>query len=61
MDIMLEEVLHYLEFIEKLMFELEEQDALSIQAQEDIRMMNMRAQGLMEDCTNNLKFHKEKF
>jgi hypothetical protein len=24
-------------------------------------MMNMRAQGLMEDCTNNLKFHKEKF
>ncbi len=56
-----EEVVHYLEFIKKLVFELEEQIALSIQTQEDIRMMNMRAQGLMEDCANNLKLHKEKF
>jgi hypothetical protein len=61
MDVMPEEVVHYLGFIEKLVFDLEKQDALSIQTREDIRMMNMRAQGLMEDCVNNLKLHKEKF
>jgi hypothetical protein len=60
MDVVPKEVVHYLEFADKLVFELEEQDVLNIQTQKYIRMMNMRAQVLMEDHAKNLKFHKEK-
>ncbi len=61
MDVVLEEVINYLEFVETLTSKLEEHDVLSLHTKKYIMMMNMKAQGLMEDHVNNLKTHKEKF
>jgi len=57
---MLDKLLCYLEFSDKLVANLEESECLNMQTKEDIKTMSMKAQGLMEGFMNNLVAGKDK-
>lgn len=48
-----------MEFVDKLVSELEAQEHLSKQIRENIKLTNSHTQGLMDDHINNLKVNKE--
>ncbi len=54
------ELLHYLEFSNKLVADLEENECLNMRTRENIKTMSMKAQGLMEGFLNNLMVGKDK-
>jgi hypothetical protein len=59
--VVLDELLHYLEFSDKLVVNVKENECLNVKTREDIKTTSMKAQGLMEEFMNNLVVGKDKF
>lgn len=57
----LDKLLRYLEFSNKLVADLENSECLNVKTKEDIKTTSMKAQGLMEEFMNNLVAMKDKF
>ncbi len=55
MNIALEEIMQYVEFIEKFLLEVEEQECINKQIKQNIMFTNVKAHNTMEDHNNNLK------
>jgi hypothetical protein len=59
--VVLDELLHYLEFSDKLVANLEENECLNVKTRKGIKTTSMKTQGLMEEFMNNLVAGKDKF
>jgi hypothetical protein len=54
-NIALEEIMQYVEFIEKFLLEVEEQECINKQIKQNIMFTNVKAHNMMEDHNNNFK------